>query len=1067
MKRQQATRTYKQGWGLRWKLMALLLAVGTVPYLINATLDYISASNALTDRAQLQLESIRELKKKEILRYLEERHSDMNILSDIMAGLQSEALAKMQGFEAAKKQAIERYLDKRFADAKVFAAGLSTVSALNDLKSAFNEEGGKVGGSMWNGYKEKYIQMFKDYAAAHGYEDIMLLSAEGDIVFVTSEESDLGQNVVKGVLKDSGAGRVFAKALKETSLEDYSPYAPSNNQQMLFIGTPVKSEGQTIGVLMIQMSAKDINAIVQEREGLESTFESYMVTGSKDNPKLASDRIVKQGKLGEAKPGKNSELVLSGQKGSLYQIGSTGLFELTTFLPLNVPGVNWGLITTGALTEILVPKAAGETDDLLTKYAKGYDYFDIYLVNAQDGYCFYSVKKEKELHANLFTDTQFKDTNLSSVLRAARDSRKPRLADYAHYAPANRPVTFMAAPIMEKDQVQALLAVRLTNTVLQAYMDEQTGLGTTGETFMVGASDKRPRSDSRKGLKLFQEKPLQTILIDEAVTAGDEGVFTPSVDYVGDEVIGAAVKLGLDKTFGVDFDWVMASKIDTSEALEAVTAARNRTIFTGIILIAAIAIMAWFIGGVFAAPIVSIAEVVRQVASERDLTLNVPVASGDEVGQMAAEFNEMLVELNKSFKEVEQVSQKVASNAQDVAGRASANRDRAEIEVKQSEKTRELLETMGSTAQEVAKGAKAQQESAQKSQHTIAELLQSMNTVSSAVIKQSKEAETVTDRVGAMGQTGAMVVATSNEQGKMVMQVTASMNEITAAVRNMGQAISNATAQGQESLKAANMGRVAVENTVAGMRAIAESSGQISEIISVITEIAEQTNLLALNAAIEAARAGAHGKGFAVVADEVGKLAQRSSEAAKEITQLIKDSTAKVEEGTRYSEQLQGALAQIDASGRNNMKSIEEIASVAQVVEKDIQGVQNLVQQLNRMAQEIATMAGEQGVRRKAAEDALAAMVQQSQIISALVAEATAGSSAIDGEMREIVRRTEMLNDLVAQQGQRSANAIKIAQQSFEGAKKTVEGAGVVVSITDQLSAASADLRKQVEQFKL
>jgi hypothetical protein len=94
-------------------------------------------------------------------------------------------------------------------------------------------------------------------------------------------------------------------------------------------------------------------------------------------------------------------------------------------------------------------------------------------------------------------------------------------------------------------------------------------------------------------------------------------------------------------------------------------------------------------------------------------------------------------------------------------------------------------------------------------------------------------------------------------------------------------------------------------------------------------------------------------------------------------------------------------------------------------------------------------------------------MVQQSQIISALVAEATAGSSAIDGDMREIVRRTEMLNDLVAQQGQRSANAIKIAQQSFEGAKKTVEGAGVVVGITDQLSAASADLRQQVEQFKL
>lgn len=1065
MKRQEAKTTFREGWGLRWKLMALLLMVGTVPYLINAVLDYWSASTALTARAQLQLESIRELKKKEIVSYLQERHADMATLSDIMAGLHSEAIAKMYGFEASKVQAIERFLDRRFADAKVFAAAYSTISAMQEFNQAFQEEGSKTGGSMWNGYRDKYAPMFKEFVAPHNYADLLLLSASGDVVFSVAEESDLGQNVVKGALKDSALGRLFPKALKEAALEDYAPYAPSNNQQALFLGAPIKSEGKVLGAIVIQLSQKDINTIVQEREGLAPSFESYLVTGTKDNPRLASDRTVKQGKIGEAKPGENSEQVLSGKNSHFFQVGSTGVLELTTFRPVSIPGVNWGLITTGALTEILVPKGAGESEDLLQKYAKSYDYYDIYLTDPQ-GNCFYSVKREGEQNRNLFTDSQYKDTSLSKLLASVAQNKRPLMADYAYYAPASRPVSFVAAPILDKDKVIALVAFRITNTVLQSFMDEKAGLGETGETFMVGAEDFRPRSESRKGLKLLEEKRLETELVKNAAQS-DKGVFAVAKDYVGDEIIGAAVKLGLPKEIGSSFDWIMVSKIDSHEALLAVTEARNRAIFTGILLLTAIVVMAWFVGGAFAKPIVSIAEVVRQVAAERDLTLNVPVASGDEVGQMAAQFNEMLVELNKSFREVEQVSQTVASNAKDVAGRASANRDRAEIEVKQSEKTRELLETMGSTAQQVAQGAKAQQESAQKSQHTIAELLQSMNTVSSAVIKQSKEAETVTDRVGAMGQTGAMVVSTSNEQGKMVMQVTASMNEITAAVRNMGQAINNATAQGQESLKAANMGRVAVENTVAGMRAIAESSGQISEIISVITEIAEQTNLLALNAAIEAARAGAHGKGFAVVADEVGKLAQRSSEAAKEITQLIKDSTAKVDEGTRYSEQLQGALSQIDASGRNNMKSIEEIATVAQVVERDIQSVQGLVQQLNKMAQDIATMAGEQGVRRKAAEDSLGAMVQQSQIISALVAEATAGSSAIDGEMREIVRRTEMLNELVAQQGQRSANAIKIAQQSFEGAKKTVEGAGVVVGITDQLSAASADLRQQVEQFKL
>jgi methyl-accepting chemotaxis protein len=94
-------------------------------------------------------------------------------------------------------------------------------------------------------------------------------------------------------------------------------------------------------------------------------------------------------------------------------------------------------------------------------------------------------------------------------------------------------------------------------------------------------------------------------------------------------------------------------------------------------------------------------------------------------------------------------------------------------------------------------------------------------------------------------------------------------------------------------------------------------------------------------------------------------------------------------------------------------------------------------------------------------------MVQQSQIISALVSEASAGSTTIDSEMREIMTRTDQLNELVAAQGERSQNAVRIAQQSYEGAQKTVEGAGVVVSITDELRAASDRLRHQVEQFKL
>jgi methyl-accepting chemotaxis protein len=225
--------------------------------------------------------------------------------------------------------------------------------------------------------------------------------------------------------------------------------------------------------------------------------------------------------------------------------------------------------------------------------------------------------------------------------------------------------------------------------------------------------------------------------------------------------------------------------------------------------------------------------------------------------------------------------------------------------------------------------------------------------------------------------------------------------------------------------------------------------------------------LLALNAAIEAARAGVHGKGFAVVADEVGKLAQRSSEAAKEITQLIKDSTNKVEKGTRLTDRSQEALRKIAQGGEINMLAIEEIARSSDLLADNSREVNTLVEELNKLALEIAGMAGQQGKRREAAQKSLTALVEKSNAISLQVSQATKLAGAVEDEMRKIVDRSDTMRQMTDVQAGRSANLREITTASAERAKQTATGAGEVVAITLEMQRLASNLSRQVGQFRV
>jgi methyl-accepting chemotaxis protein len=522
------------------------------------------------------------------------------------------------------------------------------------------------------------------------------------------------------------------------------------------------------------------------------------------------------------------------------------------------------------------------------------------------------------------------------------------------------------------------------------------------------------------------------------------------------------------------WDWVIGAGSYIDEFMEGPrkieqAAERANVIMIVVIALAAIAAAAtWFFTSRgLARPIVEIADTVRRVATERDLTLQVPVKSRDEVGIMGSEFNQMLAELKKAFTLVNTSADDVEQKAIDMSQRASANKERAESSLKQVEEIARVLNEMGLTAGEVAQTSLAQKEAAEQSSGTIEELLKAMESVAQSTRKQTDSAAEANQRVTVMGETGAKVVATAEKQSEAVLRVNEAVAQIARSVEEMTKAVGRATEHGQSALSAVEEGSRSVGATVEGMRAIAESSEQISEIISVITEIAEQTNLLALNAAIEAARAGEHGKGFAVVADEVGKLAQRSSEAAKEITQLIKDSSERVTEGNSLTDQLQRALGLIAEGGQVNMQAIEEIGKAAEELAARTDEVNELMESLSGLAREIGGMAGQQGERREAAQKALAMLVEQSETIAGLVKAANQGAQTINTEMMNIVQRTAQMQEMTGLQVERSKNVRGIAEDQAEGARETAERAGMVLAVTNELQNLSHELTAQVEQFKI
>ncbi|MBS3895512.1 PAS domain-containing methyl-accepting chemotaxis protein, partial [Silanimonas sp.] len=221
-------------------------------------------------------------------------------------------------------------------------------------------------------------------------------------------------------------------------------------------------------------------------------------------------------------------------------------------------------------------------------------------------------------------------------------------------------------------------------------------------------------------------------------------------------------------------------------------------------------------------------------------------------------------------------------------------------------------------------------------------------------------------QVGSLGATSEQIVqgnhdlsARTEQTAASVEQTAASMEEITATVKQNAATATEASALARTASESATRGGAVVQQVTQTMQGITESSRKISDIIGVIDGIAFQTNILALNAAVEAARAGEAGRGFAVVASEVRSLAGRSAEAAREIKGLIGASVERVESGARQVEQARQSIQDIVEQVQRVALLINEINNASVEQAEGVAQIGQAVAQLDESTQQNAALVEE------------------------------------------------------------------------------------------------------------